>query len=63
MSNQPKRYVVQKHVMAASVAEALAKEPETPVQSVFPDTAPDNNGNQADAVGFKYIPNTFPYEY
>jgi hypothetical protein len=51
----PTTYIVQKKVIADSVQDALAKEPSTPINSVFPDTSP-NQGSPADAVGFKYVP-------
>ncbi len=55
MPDEPKRYVVQKHVMANSVREALEKEPDTPVQSVFPDSNQDSKPTR-DAIGFKFSP-------
>jgi hypothetical protein len=48
-------YIVQKKVVADSVQEALNKEPETAVTSVFPDTSPKEHGS-ADAIGFKHVP-------
>lgn len=52
---EPKRYVVQKHIMATCVQEALDKEAKTPVHSVFPDSN-QSEGNVVDAIGFKSIP-------
>lgn len=52
---EPKRYVIQKHVMAATAAEALAKESETPVSAVFLDTSSETT-MVTDAIGFKYLP-------
>lgn len=51
----PTTYIVQKKVIANSVRDALAKEPNTPITSVFPDTSPKES-SPADAVGFKYVP-------
>jgi hypothetical protein len=55
MPAQPKRYVVQKHIMASSVKEALDKEPTEPVTSVFPDSEQPKQNSLADAIGFKRV--------
>lgn len=55
-------YIVQKRINAGTVQEALKKEPEAPVTSVYPDTAPESD-HKADAIGFKYVDNRHPYEY
>lgn len=60
---KPKKYIVQKHVMATSVEEAIRKESSTPITSVFPDDKQTEEKNSADAVGFKYVDVFFPYEY
>lgn len=59
---KPKRYIIQKHVTATSVKEALAKEPDIPVTSVYPDNENDDKRGISDAVGFKYVPNEHLYE-
>lgn len=59
--SKPKMYVIQKKVMAISVPEALRKEPETPIESVFPDTAVGNDA-KADAIGFKTVEAEHLYE-
>lgn len=46
----PKRYVVQKYVLAHSAAEALEKEKESPVVSVFLDTPSESP--VCDVIGF-----------
>ena len=50
----PKQYVVQKKVIATSVAEALTLAEGAPIESVFPDTTADVA--KCDAIGFKTIP-------
>jgi hypothetical protein len=48
-------YIVQKKVVADSVQEALTKERETHVTSVFPDKDGDDK-RLSDVIGFKHIP-------
>lgn len=60
---KPKKYVIQKHVFANSVEEAISKEAATPIQSVFPDSNNDNDRSVSDAVGFKYVDAAHLYEY
>ena len=60
---KPKRYIVQKHVMANSVKEALEKEPVTPITSVYPDSNQPDDKPVADRIGFKTVEASFPYEY
>lgn len=61
--SKPRRYVVQKHIMAVSVQDALAKEAETPVTSVFPDAEQPQDKHIADAIGFKHVDAIPRYEY
>ena len=49
--------------MASSVQEAIAKEPETPITSVFPDANQEPEKAVTDAIGFKCVDRFFPYEY
>ena len=51
----PKQYVIQKKVMARSVAEALQKEADSPIESVFVDANQPEKA-KADAIGFKTTP-------
>lgn len=57
-----RRYVIRKYVMAASVKEALEKEPGTDVGEVFVDDKQPDNSTK-DAIGFKIVKYRFPYEY
>lgn len=52
--DKPKRYCIQRYVKANSVKEALEKEPESEIESVFvsEDKKADSN---ADAIGFRTI--------
>ena len=52
--SKPVRYVIQKKVMASSVQEALSKEPDLPVDGVFPDGIQPENP-KADAIGFRTV--------
>lgn len=60
---KPRRYIIQKHVMACSVQEALKQEAKTPVTSVFPDDKQPEEHQKADCIGFRNVTAEFPYEY
>jgi hypothetical protein len=53
--NPEKRFIIRKRVMARTCAEALAKEPTTPVEDVFVDSEQPPKAS-ADAIGFKPLP-------
>ena len=60
---KPRRYIIQKHVMASSVQEALKQEAKTPVTSVFPDDKQPEESQKADCIGFRQVSADLTYEY
>lgn len=49
--------------MATSVQEAISKEPELPIDGVFPDAVQPAKEPSADAIGFKTVEHAHPHEY
>ena len=62
-ASDEKRFILRKYVMAKCAKEALEKESAIPVQDVFLDEKQPDANHLENAIGFKQVDNSFPFEY